>query len=279
MDKLNRKISISKAIITFLFLFVSLTGLFPFIFMLSSSLKNAADVFAYPFQLISDPLVLTNYPELFSPNYYFVRWYTNTIVMVAVTLAFRMVVVGITAYSLSKLRYKGRDTLFLLFMVTLMIPGDQLLVPRYIVLSILKLTDTMWSMVFLYTFEFFLVFLVRQSYLSIPDELSEAAIIDGCSHFRVYFNIILPLSKPVMVTMAIFTFVWQWNDFTNPFIFINDSTKTMISVGISKFATEHTVNYALQMAGASLTLLPVIIVYLFTQRYFIQGVATSGIKG
>ncbi len=199
--------------------------------------------------------------------------------LVIVTLALRILIVGITAYSLAKLKYKGRDALFLLFMITLMIPADQLLVPRYIVLSTLKLTDTMWSMVYLYTFEFFLVFLVRQFYVSIPQELSEAAIIDGCSHFRVYFSIILPLSKPVMITMAIFTFVWQWNDFTNAFIFINDSTKTMISVGISKFATEHTVNYALQMAGISLTVFPVIIVYLFSQKYFVQGITTSGIKG
>lgn len=279
MGKPINKPNIPKILFTALFLIFGILCLFPFFFMLSSSFKNAADVFAYPFKLIPRPLVLTNYPELFSPQYMFVRWYMNTIVLVAVTLAFRFLIVGITAYSLSKLRYKGRDTLFLLFMITLMIPGDQLLVPRYIVLSFLKLTDTMWSMVFLYTFEFFLVFLVRQFYLSIPDELCEAAIIDGCSHFRIYFSIILPLSKPVMITMAIFTFVWEWNDFTNPFIFINDSTKTMISVGISKFATEHTVNYALQMAGISLTLLPVIFVYLFAQRYFIQGVATSGIKG
>lgn len=279
MGKLIRKINIPKTLLTILFLLFAITGLFPIVFMLSSSFKNAADVFTYPFTLIPKPLNLANYAELFSPKYLFVRWYSNTIVLVIVTLALRMVIVGITAYSLAKLRYKGRDAIFFMFMVTLMIPGDQLLVPRYIVLSFLKLTDTMWSMVFLYTFEFFLVFLVRQFYLSIPDELSEAAIIDGCSHLRVYFKIILPLSKPVMITMAIFTFVWQWNDFTNSFIFINDSTKTMISVGISKFATEHTVNYALQMAGISLTLFPVIFAYLFAQRYFIQGVATSGIKG
>lgn len=273
------KFSVSKLFFTMIFLFFGIVCLFPFVFMISSSLKNAANVFEYPFKVIPDPLVLTNYPELFAPEYLFIRWYMNTIILVIVTLAFRMIIVGITAYSLSKLKYKGRDTVFFIFMVTLMIPGDQLLVPRYIVLSTLGLTDSMWSMVLLYTFEFFLIFLVRQFYLTIPDELCEAAIIDGCSHFRIYFNVILPNSKPVMITMALFTFVWQWNDFTHPYIFINDSTKTMISVGISKFATEHTVNYALQMAGITLTLLPVIIIYLFAQKYFIQGVTTSGLKG
>lgn len=268
------KITISAVIIAF-----GLLNIFPFIFMLSSSFKLNANVFEYPFRLIPKPFILTNFETILSPQYYFLRWYANTVILVVVTIALRVLIVGITAYALARLRFRGRDAIFFIFILTLMIPSDSLLVPRYIVLSFLHLTDSMWSIVFLFTFEFFLVFLVRQFYLTIPYELTEAAIIDGCSHIRVFFNIILPLSKPAMITMAIFTFVWQWNDFTDPFIFISTLEKQMIAVGIRNFASEHGVKYAMQMAGSTLTLLPVIGVFLFVQKYFIEGISTSGIKG
>jgi len=271
--------NVMKAISTAIFLVVGLLNIFPFIFMVSSSFKLNANVFEYPFRLIPKPFVSDAYMGLFASGSLFYRWYANTIVLVLVTLVLRILLVGITAYSLARLKYKGRDTLFFIFMLTLMIPQDMLIVPRYIVLYMLKLTNSMWSVSLIYTFEFFMVFLVRQFYISIPKELSEAAIIDGCSHIRIFFSIILPLSKPAMVTMALFTFVWQWNDYTLPYTFINDLKKQMISVGIKSFATEHTIDYSTQMAGAVLSLVPIIIVFLFVQKYFIEGIATSGIKG
>src|SRR5690554_1443702 len=274
----GRKINTFKLVATVVFLLIEALNIFPILFMVSSSLKLTPKVFEYPFKLIPDPLIASHYQKLFSGGSLFIKWYLNTITLVVVTLGLRLLVVGMTAYALARLRFKGRNVLFFIFTLTLMIPADMLLVPRYMVLYMLKLTNTMWSVAFLYTFEFFLVFLVRQFYLTIPKELSEAAIIDGCSHFGVFYRIILPLSKPAMVTMGLFTFVWQWSDFTAPFIFINDLKKQMLTVGISTFATEHTIDYAMQMAGATLSIIPMIIVFMFVQRYFIAGIASTGLK-
>ncbi|MCX7709863.1 MAG: carbohydrate ABC transporter permease [Clostridia bacterium] len=275
----SKKANTTKIIISIIITVFGILNIFPFVFMLSSAFKLNVNVFEYPFRLIPNPLVMDNFKEILSVQYHFVKWYSNTIVLVVITITLRVLIVGITAYALARLKFRGRDQLFFVFLLTLMIPSDSLLVPRYMVLSYLRLTDTMWSIALLFTFEFFLVFLVRQFYLTIPNELTEAAIIDGCNHFEVFFRIILPLSKPAMITMILFTFVWQWNDFTDPFIFISSSDKQMIAVGIRSFATEHGQRYAMQMAGSTLTLLPVIGVFLFVQKYFIEGITTSGIKG
>lgn len=275
----RRKPDMVKILISIAITVFGVLNIFPFVFMLSSAFKLNINVFEYPFRFIPNPFVFSNFSEILSEQYHFAKWYSNTIVLVVVTIALRVLIVGITAYALARLKFRGRDQLFFIFLLTLMIPSDSLLVPRYIVLSYLHLTDTMWSIALLFTFEFFLVFLVRQFYLTIPNELTEAAIIDGCNHFNVFFRIILPLSKPAMITMILFTFVWQWNDFTNPFIFISSSDKQMLAVGIRSFATEHGQRYAMQMAGSTLTLLPVIGVFLFVQKYFIEGITTSGIKG
>ena len=269
----------TTAIWTVIFLVIGIACVFPFVYMISTSFKLNASVFEYPFRLVPQPAVVNGYRTLFQGGSMFGRWYLNTIVLVVVTCAIRIVVVGITAYALAVLRFRGRNVIFMVFLATLMIPGDALMVPRYILMTELRLTNSMWAIVLQYTFEFFLVFMVRQFYLSIPRELVEAALIDGCNHVTVFFRIVLPLSKPAMITMILFTFVWQWNDFVSPFIFITDTDKQMLSVGISTFASAHTIDYVSQMAGATLILLPLIVVFLFVQKYFVQGIATSGIKG
>jgi len=195
------------------------------------------------------------------------------------TISLKVFVTGITAYAFARLRFRGRDKLFLFLMAALMIPSEVTLIPRYVVYKYIHITDTMWSMILPYTFEVFLVFLVRQFYMAIPFELSEAAIIDGCNHLKIFYKIILPLSKPAMITMVLFTFVWSWNDYTNPFIFITNPDKQMLSVGIQYFQMMEGANYALQMAAATIILLPVIVIFLMAQKYFIEGIAMSGIKG
>jgi multiple sugar transport system permease protein len=136
-----------------------------------------------------------------------------------------------------------------------------------------------WALVLPAAFDVYFVFLLRQFFITIPRELTEAAIIDGCGHFKVFYRVILPLAKPAIITMILFTFVWTWNDFTNPFIFITDIEKQMLTVGIAMFQEMRFQNYAMQMAASSLALIPVILLFMFSQKYFIKGIATSGIKG
>jgi multiple sugar transport system permease protein len=137
----------------------------------------------------------------------------------------------------------------------------------------------MWSLVLPNAFDIFFVFMMRQFFVSIPFELTEAAIIDGCSHFKVLYRVILPNAKPAFLTMVIFTFIWGWNDYMGPYIFITNTKRQMLSVGIQMFQTGYAENYGLQMAAASLAMVPVILLFLSAQKFFIEGVATSGIKG
>lgn len=275
----NMNVKIRYAIYTGIMLLIALFSLMPLVFMLSSSFKPMGQVFEYPFRLIPRTLILHNYTDLFSKDYMFVRWYTNTIVMEITMISLKVFITGITAYAFARLRFKGRDTLFLILLAALMIPGEVTLIPRYVVYRYLHITDTMWCMVLPYTFDVFLVFMVRQFFISIPFALSESALIDGCNHFKIFYRIILPLSKPAMVTMVLFTFVWSWNDFVNPFIFITNPKNQMITVGIQFFQSFAVPNYSMQMAAAALLLIPVIALFLFAQKSFIEGITMTGIKG
>ncbi|RED52861.1 MULTISPECIES: carbohydrate ABC transporter permease [Cohnella] len=268
-----------KIIVTSLAALLGIVNLFPFIFMLSSSFKPLGKIFEYPFRLVPEPFIWDNYKGIFGEQYKFALWYQNSAVMVVLTLALKCAIVSITAYAFARLRFRGRDMIFLLFLAALMLPGDATIIQRYVIYKVLHLTDTVWAIALPAAFDVYFVFLLRQFFLSIPFELTEAAIIDGCGHFRVFYRIILPLAKPALMTMILFSFVWSWNDFTNPFIFITNMDKQMLTVGIAMFQEMKSQNYALQMAASSLALIPVVLLFMFSQQYFIKGIATSGIKG
>ncbi len=256
-----------------------LFNIFPFIFMLSSSFKPLGDIFKYPIRIIPETFVISNYTEVLFGKFSFYNWYVNTVVMVIVSIILKSIIVSMAGYSFARLRFKGRNTLFLILLSAIMIPGDVTLIPRYVVYKALGITNSMWSMIFLYTFDMFFVFMMKQFFSTIPFELSEAAIIDGCSQFKVFYKVILPNVKPAFVTMILFTFVWQWNDFMNPFIFITNEKKQMLSVGIQFFQERMGSNYGVQMAATTLILIPVIIVFFSSQKYFVEGIATTGVKG
>jgi len=152
-------------------------------------------------------------------------------------------------------------------------------VPRYLIYKQIGLLNTHWAIILPSMFDVFFVFLLRQFFMGIPHEFTEAAIIDGCSHFSIYYRIALPLAKPAMVTMVLFSFLWTWNNYIDPYIFISNRDVQLISVGLQYFQSEQGANYALQMAGASMAVIPSIILFIVTQKYFIEGVSSSGVKG
>lgn len=204
---------------------------------------------------------------------------SNTIVMTVTTIVIKVFVVSITAYAFSKINFKGRDGIFLVLLTSLMIPSDIMLIPRYVIFKQIHILDTMWSLVLPATFDIYFVFMIRQSFIGIPEEISEAARIDGCSHFQIYSRIILPLAKPSIVTLILFTFVWSWNDYMGPYIFISSLEKQMLSVGIKLFTEGTVTDPALQMSAATLVLMPVLVLFLFSQKYFVEGVNSSAVKG
>ena len=272
------KKKLPRIIWTIVLILLGLANIFPFIFMLSSSFKPLNQIFTYPIKLIPETFTWSNYTELFSEQYSFIRWYINTGVMVVTNIALKLFIVTITAYAFAKMRFKGRDTLFLVLLSSMMIPPDAVIIPKYVIFKSLHLTDTMWSLILPAIFDVFFVFMLRQAFISIPNELSEAAIIDGCGHFRIYSRIVLPMAGPSIATVIVFTFIWAWNDYMSPYIFISDPQKQMLSVGMKMFQVSNAVDYGLLMAGATLVLIPVLLVFVFAQRFFVQGIATSGMK-
>lgn len=233
-----------------------------------------------PFQIIPDPATLENIKGLFHSDYYnFPKWYLNTVLMTDITIIIKLFLITYTAYGFSKIKFKGRDAIFLVLLAAMMIPADIMILPRYMIFKNLKLLNTMWAIIILSCVDVYFVFLLRQAFISIPESISEAAKIDGCNHFTIYARIITPLAKPSIATMILFSFVWTWNDYMSPYLYISDINKQMLSVGIKLFSAGQVQDYGSQMAAATLVLLPIIVVFLFCQRFFIENATSSGVKG
>ena len=277
---MRRKQLTIKWILTIVLLVLGLACIYPFFFMLSSSFKPSGDVLSTPLQLIPKNFTLMNFDTLFNNEFYdFFRWYGNTIIMTSLTLVLKFFIITITAYGFAKIRFPGRDGIFLVLLAALMIPSDIMIMPRYIIFKELHILNTMWSLILPAAVDVYFVFLLRQAFVAVPEALSEAARIDGCGHFTIYRRIILPLCMPQISTMLLFSFVWSWNDYMGPYLYISDINKQMISVGIKLFASGQAQDYGAQMAGATLVLVPVILAFFLCQKYFVEGITSGAVKG
>ncbi len=253
---------------------------FPFLFMISSSFKVSGDVMKFPWHLIPDNPTMMNFKALFTNGIYnFQKWYVNTVVMTALTIAIKIFFVSFTAYGFARIKFRGKDVIFLILLSAMMIPSDIMIIPRYMIFKNLHILDSMWALILPSCVDVYFVFLLRQSFISIPDSISEAAKIDGCSHLRIYWKIIFPLAKPAIATMALFSFTWSWNDYMGPYLYISTMDKQMLSVGVKLFSSGLIQDYGAQMAAATVVLLPILVAFLFCQKFFIEGVASSGVKG
>jgi multiple sugar transport system permease protein len=271
----------SEAALIALSLLVFVVGLFmitPFVFMISASFKHPGLVFVEPLRIIPKVIYMGNFKRVLADPLY-PLWYWNSIRIVLITIPLRALLVSLAAYAFARLQFKGKNAIFLLFMSTMMITPEATIVPRYLMYKTFRLIDTQWAIIIPAVFDVFFLFMLRQFFMTIPKELSEAAFIDGYGHLRIYWRIVVPLSKPALVTMVLFTFIWMWNDYVNPFVFINSMKKQLITTGLQFFQSREGANYALQMAGATFAVIPTVFLFSFTQRYFVQGIATSGIKG
>lgn len=202
--------TIVKVILTAITLIMCLCCIYPFIFMISSSFKPSGDVLSTPLQIIPKNFTLTNFETLFHNEFYdFFKWFGNTVVMTGLTLILKFFIITITAYGFAKIKFPGRDAIFLVLLAGLMIPSDIMLMPRYIIFKQLHILNTMWALILPAAVDVYFVFLLRQAFVAVPDALSEAARIDGCSHFTIYRRIILPLCMPQVSTMLLLSFVWS----------------------------------------------------------------------
>ena len=277
---MKKKNNALKWVLTIFMLIVGIICITPFIFMVSSSFKVSGEVMKFPWHLIPESPTIQNFIGLFTNGIYnFQKWYANTIVMTALTIIIKVFFVSFTAYGFAKINFKGKDVIFLVLLSAMMIPSDIMILPRYIIFKDLHILDTMWALILPSCVDVYFVFLLRQSFISIPESISEAAKIDGCGHMKIFWRIIFPLSKPAIATMALISFTWSWNDYTGPYLYISTMDKQMLSVGIKLFASGLTQDYGAQMASATIVLIPIMIAFLFCQTFFIEGVASSGVKG
>lgn len=252
--------------------------LLPLIWMVSSSLKLDADVFSVPIKWIPENPKWGNYAKIWQ-KIPLALFTFNSFKLTFIITFIQLVTSSFAAYGFAKCKFKGRDTLFLLYVATIAIPWQVYMLPQYIMMNRMHLIDTHTSIILLQSFIAFGVFLIRQFYQSIPDELLEAARIDGLSEYGIYLRIILPLTKPALATLTIFSFVNVWNDFMGPMIYFNKTHLKTIQLGIRMFIGQYSAEYGLIMAASVVSLIPVVIVFLAFQRFFVQGVATSGLKG
>lgn len=278
MEETKEKIKLSKIIIYVGLILISVLLLVPFIWMLSSSFKLDKDVFTVPVQWIPTNPRWENYIDIWK-KIPLMTFFKNTFKLTIIVTIIQIFTSSFAAYAFAKLDFKFKNLLFLGYIGTIAVPWQVYMVPQFIMMRSFHLNDTHLAIICLQAFSAFGVFLMRQFYQSIPDELCEAARIDGMNEYQIYSKIMLPLAKPALSTLVIFTFVNTWNDFLGPMIYLTSESKKTVQIGLRMFIGQYSSEYGLIMAASVLSLIPVLIVFLSLQRYFIEGIASSGIKG
>ena len=258
----------------------SIVFVMPFIWMLSTSLKKSGAVFQFPPQWIPKPVVWSNYATAVDVMDFPILL-KNTVLVTSLSMVGAIATSSLAAYSFARLRFPGRDLIFIIVLATMMLPEWVTLIPVYIIFRNLRMINTLWPLIIPSFFGggAFNIFLLRQFYMTLPFELDDAAKIDGCSNFRIYWNILLPLCKPALGAIAVFQFVGHWNDFFGPLIYLHSAEKMTLAVGLYRFKGPFSVEWNYLMAATVMVAIAPIVVYFLAQRYFIEGVVMTGMKG
>ena len=266
-----------KTAIHIILIILSLTMLVPFLWMISSSLKTTQEMFASPPTWIPRYVAWENYTYMLKAAPWF-KYFANTFFISVLTIIGQLVTCSMAAYAFARLRFKGRNLIFLIYLGTMMIPFQVVMIPQFKIVKLLGLVNTHWSLIVPGIFNAFGTFLLRQFFLTIPRELEEAAKIDGCGYPRIFWEIVIKNSKPAIITLVVFTFMNTWNDFQRPLIFLNDDSLWTLSMGLAKFQGTYVTQWNQMMAGALITMVPVLVLYIFAQKYYVQGLVMSGLK-
>ncbi|WP_372470067.1 carbohydrate ABC transporter permease [Cellulosimicrobium marinum] len=252
--------------------------LLPFFWMVISSLKTNNQVFTVPIQWFPDPVVWQNYLDIWSRSD-MTTWLKNTLILSVSVTVLQVLTGSFAAYGFSKMRFRGRDALFLLYIGTIAVPWQSYMIPQFIMLSEAGLSNTLWAIIALQTFSAFGVFLMKQFFETIPEELSEAARLDGLSEYGIWRRIMMPLSVPAIASLTLLMFVNTWNDYLGPLIYLRSPDLWTVQLGLKSFIGQYNAEHALIMTGSVLSVLPIAIIFLLGQRYFVEGVASTGLKG
>ncbi|MCE3198213.1 carbohydrate ABC transporter permease [Paenibacillus sonchi] len=269
----------NKSLITLVMLFLSIVMIVPFLWMISTSFKTPAEVFQYPIQWIPVHFNWSHHVKVWTGENSFMLYYLNSLKVSVLSTIGAVTLSSLAAYGFARIQFRGRDTMFMVYLSMMMVPPQVLFVPKFIMFDWAGIYNTHWALILPGFFTIFGVFMMRQFFLSVPYEISEAAFIDGAGHFRIFSRIILPMAKPSIATLAIIDFSWHWNDYENALVFLIDHDLFTVPLGLQNFILENNVDYNGMMAAATAGIIPMIIVFLIGQKYIIEGVASSAVKG
>jgi len=270
--------AIGKTLTYLLLIIIAFLMLIPFVWMISASLKLNKDVFSFPIQWIPENPRWKNYLDIWTkiPLLTFIK---NSAKLTIIVTLLQLFTSSFAAYAFAKLDFKGKNLLFLGYIATIAVPWQAYMVPQFMMMRSWHLNNTHLAIICLQAFSAFGVFMMKQFYEGIPTDLCEAARIDGLSEYGIWLKIMLPLSKPAISTLTIITFVNTWNDFLGPLIYLTETRLKTIQIGLRMFISQYSAEYGLIMAASVIALIPVLIIFLSLQKYFVQGVASSGLKG
>ena len=271
MKKKKSSAVLRRVLLYIVLILIAVIMVVPFLWIISTSLK-------IPPVWIPDPPQWENYVKLFTEQPMF-QFMLNTIKIVFFVVLGQLFFSSLAAYSFARISFKGRNVVFFFYIATLMVPGQVTMIPTYLMFAKAGLTDNHLALILPAFFSAFGVFLLRQFFMSLPRELEEAAEIDGCNPFMTYWRIMLPLVVPAMLTLGVFTLMNTWNDYMGPLIYLSSPEKYTMTLGIAYFKGVYTTQWNLVMAGSIVSVMPILIAYLCAQKYFIEGIAFSGVKG
>ncbi len=277
MEKNNKA---ARIVVTVVMLLAGIAFVMPFLWMISASFKPEIDVFKYPIEWIPKHWnAVENYKEVWSGEHPFAIYYWNTIKVSVITTLISVLVSSMAAYGFSHVDFKGKNVMFLLVLMTFMVPSYSIIVPQFMIFRWLHLFDTHFGLILIGSFSALGTFMLRQFFLGIHKDYLEAAKLDGAGHTRIFLQITMPLVKPALATYAILRFIWTWNDYANPLIFLRSDRLSTIQLGIQKFASESGAYYSLIMAGTVSAILPLLLIFIVGQKQVIEGIAMGGVKG
>jgi multiple sugar transport system permease protein len=251
---------------------------FPFYWMLSTSLKTNAEASAFPPTLVPAQWLFSNYVKAWQ-SAPFARYFLNSAIMAVGTVVLELVTGCLAAYALARMRVPGRKLIFGILLATLMIPPEAILIPNFIIIKTFQWYNTFWALIIPFAASVFSIFLLRQTFLNVPHELYEAAVLDGCSHLRYLWRIVVPLSRAGLAVVALLTFIRTWNAFQWPLIITSARDMRPIQVGLSNFQSDVSTNYNLLMAGSAMAVAPIILLFIVAQRQLVQGIGRTGLRG
>ena len=277
---MTRRQRINKTILTVVMFALALLILFPFIWMVFCSFKPLNEIYEFPPRILSGNMSLNNYKEvLFEQDPSFLVYLKNTVITTVLSVLGTVITSSMAGYAFAKMKFKFRDQLFLLYLVTMMVPFQVLMVPQFILFKAMGIFNTLWALILPRLFAPLGTFLMRQYFLDVPNEIIEAGKMEGLGEFGIFARLVLPIAKPAVSTVVILNFVWRWNDYEAPLIFLTDNKLYTLTVGLTNFIDEAGFSQDnLIMAAATVALIPIVLVFICGQRYFIEGLTSGSLK-